>query len=135
MKRLPPQDITGREFKVGDRIAYPLRRSSSLWMEQGTIVEIKDDCLVLAPVARTGHRRSDRHSHLSRSDRAVIIDRDAGFWKSQAMASFEEVDMLAVEINRVYRLLGYEKKFVTNIHPAHHELAAIVADLEKGKLP
>lgn len=34
------KDFLGKEFQVGQRIVYPGRASSSLWMNTGTIVAI-----------------------------------------------------------------------------------------------
>lgn len=33
------KDFLGRELQVGDDIVYPIRASSSMWMERATVVE------------------------------------------------------------------------------------------------
>lgn len=39
------QDFLGRELKVGDTIAYPMRQGSRMWMQSGTIRSIHPDCV------------------------------------------------------------------------------------------
>ena len=36
-------DILGREIKVGQVVAYPVRHSSSMWMSHGVVTEVGEN--------------------------------------------------------------------------------------------
>lgn len=36
-------DFFGRPFTAGDRVVYPLRHSSSMWLEEATVVEVSEE--------------------------------------------------------------------------------------------
>lgn len=42
------EDITGREVKVGDRIAYPVRRHSDMWLSTARIEYITPEGVIKA---------------------------------------------------------------------------------------
>jgi hypothetical protein len=37
------KDRNGETIAIGDKICYPVRKGSSMWMEQGTITRFRDD--------------------------------------------------------------------------------------------
>lgn len=63
------KDTRGKEFMVGDLIAYPQRSGSSVWLVVSRILELGDEKL---KVMREGH---DRPSTVHCYNRAVIIER------------------------------------------------------------
>jgi hypothetical protein len=67
------KDITGKEFAVGDHVAYPQRMGSSMWMQQGRVteVDIEQDCLWIERLEST----NGRSYPVTRYDNVVIIAR------------------------------------------------------------
>lgn len=63
-------DILDREIKVGQVVAYPVRKSSSMWMNHGVVSEVGDDYIVVR--CDGGTRRS-----VVRSLDRVVIAREA----------------------------------------------------------
>lgn len=60
-------------------------------------------------------------------------EKKAEFWKTQATMMHQENDQLSAGIKRIYELVGLRKKFVVAHNPAHNQLEAIIAKLEKEK--
>lgn len=55
------------------------------------------------------------------------------FWKMQATMMHQENEQLSAGIKRIYGLVGLRKKFEVAHNPAHNQLEAIIAKLEKEK--
>ena len=36
-------DSTGRTIEVGDKVTYPVRRGSSLWVNRGTVTKVDEE--------------------------------------------------------------------------------------------
>ena len=63
------KDATGKKFSVGDRIAYPQRSGSCLWMNLATVLELAGDCL------KVQRDDASKTSYIYCYDRAVIFER------------------------------------------------------------
>jgi hypothetical protein len=68
------KDYFGREINRGDRVVYPGRRSSSLWMNDGTVIAC-DPKLVVEKVLRNwrGEEVGRNQVTLWGSSRVVIV--------------------------------------------------------------
>lgn len=67
------KDILGREIKVGQIVAYPVRQSSSMWMSYGEVKEIGEKTIKVMPSrGRWGTQPLGKLATTSRIDRVVI---------------------------------------------------------------
>lgn len=42
----PPTDYLGREIKVGDTLVYPVRRGSSMWLNQIAVRKVEPNVVI-----------------------------------------------------------------------------------------
>ena len=84
------KDMLGRNIKKGDYIAYPGRRSSSLWLNYGKVVgfnrnpikgvyglQLIDPTLkvMTSPIDHWGDKRTSRVVEVIQTDRVVVLDK------------------------------------------------------------
>jgi hypothetical protein len=71
------KDFLGRELKVGQRIVYPGRGGSSLWMNQGHITGIGDNYIEVLRIQTTWDPKPTGETKKVRIycyDRTTIVD-------------------------------------------------------------
>jgi hypothetical protein len=75
------EDFRGTEIKVGSGVVYAQRKGSSLWMEEGTVVELTTQegwhggpypAIKVRKIKEDGSM-SERISKLSRLDRVTVV--------------------------------------------------------------
>lgn len=72
-------DIRGKEFDVGDLVAYPNRMGSCLWMSLGLVTEVDEEqaCLWVRVVKNDDNAwsMSERSYPVTRLERVIIVER------------------------------------------------------------
>jgi hypothetical protein len=61
------KDAAGVTFIVGDKVAYPVRTGSSMWLEFGEVVKVNKNSLKLV-------KDNERHVVVKRTDRVVVLN-------------------------------------------------------------
>jgi len=74
-----PVDYTGREIKEGDRVAYPVRSGSSMWLTDMVVEKIvfSDDESFLRPYKLMGTNARGNRCVVKNLGRCVILERKA----------------------------------------------------------
>lgn len=54
-------DIRGKEINVKDVVAYPCRQYSSMWLNVGTVIEIRKEGIVVSVYEPTRRVHSNRY--------------------------------------------------------------------------
>jgi len=72
-----PSDYTGREIKEGDRVAYPVRSGSSLWLTDMVVEKIvaTEDGSFLRPFKLLGTNARGNRCIVKNLGRCVILER------------------------------------------------------------
>jgi len=65
-----PVDVTGRELKIGQRVAYPVRKRSDMWLSTARIESISEGAGGFTLHARNPEGRALRITAL---ERVVIV--------------------------------------------------------------
>jgi hypothetical protein len=70
----PLKDWRGVPMNVGDTVVYPVRQSSSMWMEEGEIIEISSVDKYYGPQPQVKVRKKDgRISTLTSLGRLTVV--------------------------------------------------------------
>lgn len=67
------RDFMGKEFKEGDTIVYPSVSGSHLWMNEGRVVSVSEEKLMVSPIRSQYSKKRSTPVRLLRPDRAVIV--------------------------------------------------------------
>jgi len=74
-----PLDYTGREIKEGDRVAYPVRSGSSMWLTDMRVekIVVAEEESILRPFKLLGTNARGNRCIVKNLGRCVIIERKA----------------------------------------------------------
>lgn len=76
MSKKGPVDYVGHTIKVGDRVAYPVRAGSSMWLTDMLVEEIllDNDNSILSPYKLKGTNTRGNRCIVSNLGRCVILN-------------------------------------------------------------